>query len=174
MPSPRRPKDIKSNRRRRWHRTVPLLWFRARGVVSTTTGGRRRTRLTLQISTRPTTLSVTLAPTQTRPTTSGRIETLNNTSNIKKSQPGSKILRPESTINIHVHVHNHNQIPGSNSMSHITCNVKFFQPGSKILRTESDNRCHVAYWFFPARIKNSQNRIRQSMSCGILIFSSPD
>jgi hypothetical protein len=125
-------------------------------------------------------LSVTLAPTQTRPTTSGRIETLNNTSNIKKSQPGSKIhknseqkqtlnntsnikksqpglkiLRPESTINIHVHVHNHNQISEQIQMSHIMCNVKFFQPGSKILRTESDNQQYMQYQKIPARIRNS-------------------
>jgi hypothetical protein len=55
-----------------------------------------------------------------------QIETLNNTSNIKKSQPGSKIHKN----------------PDHESICDVMCNVQKFQPGSKILRPESTiNTC---------------------------------
>jgi hypothetical protein len=82
---------------------------------------------------------------------SGSNETINNTSHIKKSQPGLKIHR----LTINMHVHNHNRFSGSESMCNNTSHIKKSQPGLKILRIESDNQPYIHYQIFPARIKNS-------------------
>jgi hypothetical protein len=56
-----------------------------------------------------------------------QVETCDNTCDIKKTQPGSKIQKFLDSI----------------QTCDVMCDIDFFQPGLEILRTETDNRCHV-------------------------------